>query len=101
MTQQMTTKSNYFFDNASSKPLYQHKCDIIQSGVWYLPFHDLWVTAGADHILLQWKTEDNGERDIVQLPIRMIKHTKKITCVIDIKNPKLIISCSLDKHIYL
>ena len=31
----------------------------------------------------------------------MIKHTKKITQVIDIKNPRLIISCSLDKHIYL
>jgi len=29
MTQQMSTKSNYFYDNSSSKPLYHRKCDIL------------------------------------------------------------------------
>jgi WD40 repeat protein len=31
----------------------------------------------------------------------MIRHTKKVTAVIDIKNPKLIVSCGLDGNICL
>jgi len=32
---------------------------------------------------------------------KMIKHTKKITEVIDIRNPKYIVSCGLDGNICL
>jgi hypothetical protein len=48
----MSSKSNFIFDsNSATKELKTYKCDILQSGIWYLPIHGRWITAGSDNVL--------------------------------------------------
>lgn len=95
----MTSKSMFLFDsNSATAPLKTFKCDIIQQGIWYLPIHDRWITAGVDFVLRQWTMSEEGIRPYGN---KLVKHSKKITKVIDIRNPKLIISCGLDGYICL
>jgi WD40 repeat protein len=105
ITKSMASKSHFLIDTESATaPLKTFKCDSIQSGIWYLPIHNRWITAGgADHTLRLWIMDEDGIRTYKKGNeiIKMIKHTKKVTSVIDIKNPRLIVSCGLDGNICL
>ncbi len=43
----------------STKILKQFKNDVLQTGIWYLPLHKVWVTAGADFNLRIWDLKFN------------------------------------------
>ena len=74
---------------------------MLQTGIWYLEQHGMWITSGADNMIRFWDNKDE------KIPEKVIKcppnqnHTKTITEIIEITVPKMIATCSLDGKIKL
>jgi FOG: WD40 repeat len=89
-------------NNPSKREVINKKIDVLQTGVWYLPNHKIWVTAGSDHSLYThvigyaMDRKDNHFDGMV-----LSSHKKKVTEVTEISLPKYVASCSLDGTIKL
>jgi WD40 repeat protein len=73
----------------------------LQIGVWYLPKHQAWLTAGKDNLLRQWfiqKAEDSYHESS-QIIFEIGGHTDQIMAVTEINVPFCIATASLDKTI--
>lgn len=80
------------------------KKDVLLTGIWYMPEHGVWITAGADYTLraLVIGNPRVSEREKVRLETTIWRsHTNKIMEVVEITSPKLVASCSLDGTIKL
>lgn len=94
----LSNRQIHFYESGfNHKILLCHESDILQTNIWYLPEHLVWVTSGVDYNMRFWKIAD-GKLELFQM---FTAHMKEITCVLDINAPKLIASSSLDGRIKL
>jgi hypothetical protein len=50
----------------TSRVIKTFKQDVLQTGIWYLPVHKLWLTAGADYNIRGWEINfaDKDRKDV-------------------------------------
>ncbi|EAR91938.2 WD domain, G-beta repeat protein (macronuclear) [Tetrahymena thermophila SB210] len=100
-------KQLIFWENSfSQKVLKSAKLDVLQTGIWYLPLHQIWVTAGDDFNLKTWIfTPSNSIGDNKKSKLQHDKllkaHKGKIMDVVELAAPRLVASASLDGKIKL
>jgi len=73
----------------------------LQTGIWYLPVHKLWISAGADYNIRTWKFSEAKDQSKIIADKMMFAHLKIITSIEELISPRLIASGSLDGHIKL
>ncbi|KRW99211.1 WD40-repeat-containing domain [Pseudocohnilembus persalinus] len=99
----ITSDRQVFFweTSLSTKILKQFKLDVLLTGIWYLPIHNIWITAGGDYNIrtYNFSLEDNKKK--IQHQLLLIAHMKQITDICELQSPKLIASSSLDGKIKL
>jgi len=87
----------YFFDGVGQRKLDRSVLSsTIQTGIWWLPTHLCWVTAGTDFVLRQWNISTDLTEELMYKG-----HEATIMDVVEIKIPKCVASCSLDRMISL
>ncbi|CDW78217.1 UNKNOWN [Stylonychia lemnae] len=89
-------------NNVFIRYLKQIPTPCIQTGIWYLPRHDIWLSAGKDNKIHQWNISKYDDDP----PSAMHKysfggHTDQIMDLVELKIPKCIATASLDKTIRL
>ncbi|CAD8060727.1 unnamed protein product [Paramecium primaurelia] len=90
-----------FWDATTFKVIKQFKQEVLQTGIWYFPYHELWVTAGSDYNIRGWSIPWN-EKDSKGQVIKFLNaHTKQITDIVELISPKLLASASQDGKIKL
>jgi len=73
----------------------------LQTGIWFLPIHNVWITAGSDYNIRTWLIDGQEEKSVPPEGITLIAHEKQITDICELHSPKLVASCSLDGRIRL
>jgi len=104
----VTSKKQIIFweANYTQKLIKSSKLDVLQTGIWYLPLHKMWVTAGDDFNIRTWiftPSMSNGDNKRFKLNHdKMLKaHKKKIMDIVELTAPRLVASASLDGKIKL
>eukprot|EP00347_Sterkiella_histriomuscorum_P016786 403351858 len=69
----------------------------IQTGIWFLPKHKTWVTAGKDNVIREWDIWKGSTADC--LLVSFEDHKKDIMDVCEIHSPLAIATASFDKTI--
>jgi WD40 repeat protein len=69
----------------------------IQSRIFYLPKHALWLTAGMDFMMRVWDTQKTARDCLLGDPLKL--HRDEITDCVELANPRCIITCSMDRTI--
>ena len=68
----------------------------VQSRIWYLPLHRLWVTAGRDYFIRSWEImRDNPLMNEAKF------HTDEIMDLCEIDNPLCVATCGMDRRIVM
>ncbi len=52
------------------------KTDVLQTGIWFLPFHRLWITAGADYNIRTWDISKAEDKRKIEPSSMKIAHMK-------------------------
>ncbi|EGR28930.1 hypothetical protein IMG5_166500 [Ichthyophthirius multifiliis] len=92
----------YFWENnLSMRCIKIFKHDVLQTGIFYLPIHKMWITAGADYNIRTWKFNQFQDQEKIHHDKLMIAHLKTITKIEELMSPRLIASSSLDGKIKL
>lgn len=94
----------FWENNMAQNPriLKTFKCDVLQTGVWYLPLHDMWITSGVDCNLRTWDFSNLYAKDEKIEPTTVLQaHLKQITEVVELVSPRIVASSSLDGKIKL
>lgn len=71
------------------------------TGIWYLPYHDLWVTAGADYNIRGWDIRMNDREASGRVIKHLDAHMRPITDLVELISPKMLASASHDGKIKL
>jgi hypothetical protein len=67
--------------------------------MWYLPVHKVWIIAGKDFTIYQFRF-DNKQKITLEKPAQL--HSDEITTLIEITSPtKMIITGGMDKKIVM
>jgi len=66
-----------------------------------LPYHRLWITAGADYNIRTWDLVKAEDKRKIEPTSMRIAHMKQITEITELYSPKLIATSSLDGTIKL
>ena len=91
----------YFWETQLSvfnpKPLKSLNAPCIQTGIWFLPKHKTWITAGKDNVIREWDIWKGSTADCLLASFE--DHTKDIMDVCEIHSPLAIATASFDKTI--
>lgn len=91
----------FFFENTyHHRSIYKTHTNVLQTGIWFLEGYKLWLTAGADYNLYPWSYNLSKNEFKQELP-PLNAHLQQITGIVEIVQPKLLASCSLDGRIVL
>ena len=93
----------YMYENniLAKRDIFKQKCDVLQSGIWYLENHKVWITAGADYALRTYAFGGDQKSTSIYDKALLASHTSNITDVAEIMVPKLVATSSLDGLIKL
>jgi len=69
----------------------------IQTGIWYLPKHKTWITAGKDNIIREWDIWMGSTADCLLASFE--DHEEEIMDVCEILSPLAIATASFDRTI--
>lgn len=70
--------------------------------VWYLPEMNIWATGGGqDHKLYLWRISQGVADDQCQVGKPLSLHSDEITDCVEIREPKCICTCSMDRSIVM
>ena len=90
----------YENNQSSRREVFKQKCDVLQTGIWYLENHKVWIAAGADYALRTY-SYGGDTRSAIYDKALLASHVKNITDVAEIVVPKLVATSSLDGLIKL
>jgi len=80
-----------------------HKVDTggaeVQTKLWFLPKHKVWLTAGKDFKLRQWNISPLADKKEMIEAVQL--HSDLITDCVEVLSPFCIATCSLDRSIVL
>lgn len=77
----------YFWENnVTQRLLKKFRAEVLQSGIWYLNEHRVWVTAGADFSITTWDLGGHEREDATRLA-SFDAHTKKVTDIKELRYP--------------
>ncbi|EGR31708.1 hypothetical protein IMG5_103520 [Ichthyophthirius multifiliis] len=104
----ITNKKQIIFwdSNVNQKFVKTFKLTDLQTGIWYLPLHKLWITADEENNLKTWYFIPSylyidSKHNKLKFDKILKFHSKKITDVCELNQPKIIVSSSLDGFICL
>lgn len=71
------------------------------SKVWYLQDCQQWATAGSDFKLYLWDIKQTSDHAEYQVSRPLSLHYDEITDCVEIKEPKCLCTCSMDRSIVM
>ena len=72
---------------------------ILQTKIWFLPNHNMWLTAGTDFKIRKWNFSPLAKNSQIGNPIEI--HSDLVSDIQEITNPPCIATGSLDRTIVL
>ena len=60
------------------------KQDVLQTGIWYMPLHKLWITAGADYNIRAWDILLSDKEEPGKELFCLHAHMKQITEIVEL-----------------
>lgn len=52
------------------------KMDVLLTGIWYLPVHRVWITAGGDYNIRTWNFASADDKKKIEPSLLLIAHMK-------------------------